>query len=54
MSSIAAAAQRTLGRALPPWWLLLISSIGWMLVALIVSSSTPSRSGPDATRPPGR
>jgi uncharacterized membrane protein HdeD (DUF308 family) len=31
-----AAAQRTLGRALPPWWLFLITSIGWMLVALIV------------------
>jgi uncharacterized membrane protein HdeD (DUF308 family) len=35
MSSIAAA-QRTLGRAMPPWWLLLITGIGWMLVALIV------------------
>jgi uncharacterized membrane protein HdeD (DUF308 family) len=35
MSSIAAA-QRTLGRVLPPWWLLLIAGIGWMLVALIV------------------
>lgn len=35
MSSIAAA-QRTLGRALPPWWFLLITGIGWMLVALIV------------------
>jgi uncharacterized membrane protein HdeD (DUF308 family) len=35
MSSIAAA-DRTLARALPPWWLLLITGIGWMLVALIV------------------
>jgi uncharacterized membrane protein HdeD (DUF308 family) len=35
MSSFAAA-QRTLGRVLPPWWLLLITGIGWMLVALIV------------------
>src|SRR6186997_1702297 len=35
MSSIAAA-QRTLGRVLPPWWLLLITGIGWMLVAVIV------------------
>jgi uncharacterized membrane protein HdeD (DUF308 family) len=35
MSSIAAA-QRTLGRVLPPWWLLLVTGIGWMLVALIV------------------
>ncbi|HEX2428222.1 MAG TPA: DUF308 domain-containing protein [Gaiellaceae bacterium] len=36
MSSLAAA-QRTLGRTfLPPWWLPLITSIGWMLVALIL------------------
>jgi len=35
MSSIAVA-QRTLGRVLPPWWLLLITGIGWMLVGLIV------------------
>jgi uncharacterized membrane protein HdeD (DUF308 family) len=35
MSSIAVA-QRTLGRLLPPWWLLLIAGFGWMLVALIV------------------
>jgi uncharacterized membrane protein HdeD (DUF308 family) len=35
MSSIAMA-QRTLGRVLPPWWLLLITGIGWMLVGLIV------------------
>jgi uncharacterized membrane protein HdeD (DUF308 family) len=32
----AAAAERTLGRALPPWWLVLITGIGWMLVGLIV------------------
>jgi uncharacterized membrane protein HdeD (DUF308 family) len=32
----AAAGERTLARALPPWWLLLITGIGWMLVALIV------------------
>ena len=37
MASIAAAAERTLARrALPPWWLFLVTSIGWMLVALIV------------------
>jgi uncharacterized membrane protein HdeD (DUF308 family) len=35
MSAIAAA-QRTLGRVLPPWWLLLITGIAWMLVALIL------------------
>jgi uncharacterized membrane protein HdeD (DUF308 family) len=36
MSSIAAAANRSLGRVLPPWWLFLVTGIGWMLVALIV------------------
>ena len=36
MSSIAAASQRTLGRVLPPWWLLLVTGIAWMLVAVIV------------------
>jgi uncharacterized membrane protein HdeD (DUF308 family) len=36
MSVITAATQRTLGRILPPWWLVLIVGIGWTLVALIV------------------
>jgi uncharacterized membrane protein HdeD (DUF308 family) len=36
MSSIAAAANRSLGRVLPPWWLFLVTGIGWMLVALIL------------------
>jgi uncharacterized membrane protein HdeD (DUF308 family) len=31
-----AAGQRTLARALPPWWVLLITGIGWTLVGLIV------------------
>jgi uncharacterized membrane protein HdeD (DUF308 family) len=31
-----ATAERTLGRLLPPWWLLFLTAIGWMLVALIV------------------
>jgi uncharacterized membrane protein HdeD (DUF308 family) len=31
-----AAGQRTLARALPPWWLFLVSGVGWTLVALIV------------------
>ena len=34
--SYVAAERRTLGRVLPPWWLLLITGIGWMLLALIV------------------
>jgi uncharacterized membrane protein HdeD (DUF308 family) len=36
MSVIAGATQRTLGRVLPPWWLFLVTGIGWMLVSLIV------------------
>jgi uncharacterized membrane protein HdeD (DUF308 family) len=37
MSTLAApAAARTLGRLLPPWWLLLITGTGWMVVALIL------------------
>jgi uncharacterized membrane protein HdeD (DUF308 family) len=36
MSVFPAAAQRTLGRALPPWWLFLFTGIGWTIVALIV------------------
>src|SRR5690242_10268779 len=34
--SVLAAGQRTLGRVLPPWWLLLITGIAWMLAALIL------------------
>jgi uncharacterized membrane protein HdeD (DUF308 family) len=34
MSSFAV--RRSLARALPPWWLLLITGIGWMLVAVIL------------------
>jgi uncharacterized membrane protein HdeD (DUF308 family) len=36
MSSLAAAADRTLGRVLPPWWLFLITGIAWTLVAMIL------------------
>ena len=32
----ATGAQRTLGRVLPPWWLLLVKGIGWILVSLIL------------------
>jgi len=35
MSSMSAA-ERTLGRALPPWWLMLITGIAWTLIAVIV------------------
>jgi uncharacterized membrane protein HdeD (DUF308 family) len=34
--SFAAAAPRTLARVLPPWWLYLITGIGWILVSLIL------------------
>ena len=30
------AAERQLGDALPPWWLLLLTGIGWILVGLIL------------------
>jgi uncharacterized membrane protein HdeD (DUF308 family) len=35
MSAIAAS-QRTLGRVLPPWWLLLITGLAWTLFAVIL------------------
>ena len=31
-----AAAQRSLARSLPPWWVFLVTGIGWFLLALIV------------------
>jgi uncharacterized membrane protein HdeD (DUF308 family) len=34
--SYIAAERHTLGRLLPPWWLLLITGTGWMLIALIM------------------
>jgi len=34
--SALASAERTLGRFLPPWWLFLITGVGWTLVGLIV------------------
>jgi uncharacterized membrane protein HdeD (DUF308 family) len=36
MSSITALGPRTLGRVLPPWWVFLITGIGWMIVGLVV------------------
>jgi len=36
LSSIIPATERTLARTLPPWWLLLITGVGWTLVAVIV------------------
>ena len=36
MFSFVANAERSLGRLLPPWWLILVTGGLWMLVALIV------------------
>jgi uncharacterized membrane protein HdeD (DUF308 family) len=36
MSSMAAAPPRALARLLPPWWLFLITGVGWTVVALIL------------------
>src|ERR1700758_5152326 len=36
MSAITAAASRTVGRALPPWWLFLITGIGWTVLGVII------------------
>ena len=35
-ASFESAAERQLGRVLPPWWLLLITGLGWSLVGLIL------------------
>ena len=35
-SPITKAGERTLARVLPPWWLLLITGVAWILVGLIV------------------
>ena len=34
--TVESAAERQLGRVLPPWWLLLITGVGWSLVGLIM------------------
>jgi uncharacterized membrane protein HdeD (DUF308 family) len=40
MSSVAAgvesSVERTVGRALPPWWLFLLTGVGWTIVGLIL------------------
>jgi uncharacterized membrane protein HdeD (DUF308 family) len=36
LMSVIAAGERTLGRILPPWWLMLLTGLAWMLLALIV------------------
>jgi uncharacterized membrane protein HdeD (DUF308 family) len=36
MSMFAPLGARTLGRVLPPWWLFLITGVGWTLVGTIV------------------
>ena len=35
-ASLESSAERALGRTLPPWWLLLITGIGWTIVGLIL------------------
>jgi uncharacterized membrane protein HdeD (DUF308 family) len=35
-TSFEGAAERQLGDALPPWWLLLITGVGWAIVGLIL------------------
>ena len=35
-SPMVAAAERTVARARPPWWLYLVTGIGWTIVGLIV------------------
>jgi uncharacterized membrane protein HdeD (DUF308 family) len=35
-ASFESAAERSLGRVLPPWWLLLVTGLGWSLVGLIL------------------
>ena len=36
MAAVAASPEQTLARDLPPWWLLLVTGIGWMLVGIIL------------------
>jgi uncharacterized membrane protein HdeD (DUF308 family) len=36
MSSVVSAAERSLGRLLPPWWLFLVTGVGWTVVAGII------------------
>jgi uncharacterized membrane protein HdeD (DUF308 family) len=36
MSSLQAGAERSVGRLLPPWWLLLLIGIGWTIVGVIL------------------
>jgi uncharacterized membrane protein HdeD (DUF308 family) len=36
MSSVVSAAERSLGRLLPPWWLFLVTGVGWTVVAAII------------------
>ena len=35
-ASIESSAERAVGRALPPWWLFLVTGVGWTIVGLIL------------------
>jgi uncharacterized membrane protein HdeD (DUF308 family) len=36
MAAVAASPEQTLADDLPPWWLLLVTGVGWMLVGIVL------------------